>query len=270
MLKHCPNVGTIEIDSIWMEPFAWDNFPEIRQDHLKCAIVPLIFTAIGAGIRPTSLSVNGPLNSTSLEVSHIPNWELLDLSRVEKLALEYDDVDEDGHDNSPELATADLVTHILAKDLDSLKSLKLDCIYEVPTSDAAPLPKLKHLSLVYAAHLDPKHVRSWFLSMEGLECIDFSGVSFWNSPGSDWGYVFEAIRDHPSAITLDFENIISYGWGEFLAHTRVLPGRELEDLPREINGSDINEEGEGDEVDVEQMLSELDVDFEEFVAGRLA
>jgi hypothetical protein len=80
-------------------------------------VVPLVFTAIAsAGIRPTSLSLKGPLQLVDSELSRVSNWELLDLSGLHRFASKYDIVDGDGriHPDSG-FVNADLIAKILKK-----------------------------------------------------------------------------------------------------------------------------------------------------------
>jgi hypothetical protein len=182
----------------------------------------------------------------------------------------------------------DFVTKFLAKDLGSLENLSLVCNCEVPTSDASPLPKLKYLKLAFRAELDPQYVRRWFLAIEGQDIIDLRDVHL--SSGhhySELETVFEAIRDHPNAIDLEFDQIVSNDWAEFSCSIRVPPGRKLksedengddkdngdddEDKDK-VDDEDDDEDDNNDEeggVDSEEMLDVLHRDFEKFMAGEM-
>jgi hypothetical protein len=282
MFEHFPNLCIIELHGVSLGPSAQNNHSEMfhgdqqepadslvppsQGDPPYAPVVPLILTAIAsAGIRPTFLSMRGSFHPTNLETSNISNWDLLDLSRVRKIAFEFDLVDESGgRDFGNDAVKADLVAKILVKSLDSLKILKLKCSCEVPPADAAPLPKLEYLKLASPAILEQHPGTKWILGMESLGYIDFTSIGL-RKPYCDWRYIFEAIRDHPNSIKLDFDSIISNDWTEFSTQIRVPRGQNPEDLPIERGEASLN----GDE-DPDQLLMELDEDFEKYMAGRIA
>jgi hypothetical protein len=74
-----------------------------------------------------------------------------------------------------------------------------------PESEVALLPKLKYLDMD-GIYVDPRAMARWIEQMPCLDHIRLSGIGL-NDDYPTWQFIYDAIRDHPNDILVDFDSI---------------------------------------------------------------
>ena len=189
-----------------------------------------------AGVKARTLSVKCAMTSHS-QWDALPGWGTCDFSRVQsfKFQPQIQEMCRFGLFETfiPERA-ADATAAVLKKCNDSLERFHYqDCPMQWPGQEVISLPKLKRLSLGDGC-IRPRNLRAWMAKMPSLEHLDCVSTKSWGGEDGTWVEIFDAIRNHPRGMKVDFDQIcandeeisMSYHTGDFQEYLEKEPEAE--------------------------------------------
>ena len=151
----------------------------------------------------------------------LPGWEACDFSQVQsfKFLPQASPISQDwiklreGKDEIAERA-ADAIAAVLKKCNNSLEKLLLyqnNYPMQWPGDEVISLPKLKKLSYTSGTldYIRPRNLKAWMAKMPSLEHFECVGAETRGSGDEGWLEVFDAIRNHPRGMRVEFDQIIA-------------------------------------------------------------
>ena len=171
-----------------------------------------------AGVKARTLDVKCAMTG-QFQWEALPGWGRCDFSRVQSFKFQPQVQEIPGNPSGfGEVETlitkraADATAAVLKKCNDSLEEFRFagDCPMRWPGHEVISLPKLKKLSFAIGT-IRPRNLKAWMAkmpSLEHFECVmtKTSGAGEDGTNGT-WVDVFDAIRDHPRGMKVEFDQI---------------------------------------------------------------
>ncbi|KAI9720469.1 MAG: hypothetical protein M1812_002975 [Candelaria pacifica] len=148
----------------------------------------------------------------------LPGWDELDLSQLPTftfqtkveirtgLSMEYPE-----HQLEVTARAADAIAAVSKKSKDRLEYLKIENSVlgpmRWPGYEIIPLSRLRVLALGNIC-IRARQLAAWMAQMPLLEVFKLRGTMLHDLPNDDWLFVFDAIRNHPQALEIDFWHTI--------------------------------------------------------------
>ena len=186
----------------------------------------------------------------------LPGWEACDFSQVQSFKFlpqdspnKEDWVEVLEHEDVIAERAADAIAAILKKCNDSLEKLMLyqwACPMRWPGDEVIPLPKLKTLWFPSGnrGYIRPRNLKAWMAKMPSLEHFACVCTETQGSGDEGWMEVFDAIRNHPRGMKVEFDHITAAGEPITLDyHTDDFQGH-LDNEAQEEPWSDVHQRAE--------------------------
>ena len=146
----------------------------------------------------------------------LPGWGACDFSQVQSFKFQphvrsiKEDLDSPGGEDMVARQAAYATAAVLKKCNDSLEKFHYQdsCPMQWPGDEVIPLPKLKKLSFGGGC-IRPRNLKAWMAQMPLLEHFECMCTSSCGSEDGSWLEVFDAIRNHPRGMKVDFDQIFA-------------------------------------------------------------
>ena len=169
-----------------------------------------------AGVKARKLNVTCAMTG-EFQWEALPGWGTCDFSRVQsfKFQPQVQDIIENFNyfgevDTLITKRAADATAAVLKKCNDSLEEFHYQdfCPMRWPGHEVISLPKLKRLSLS-SGYIRPRNLKTWMAKMPSLERFECVMTKSCGGGEGTWLEVFDAIRNHPRGIKVDFDQIVA-------------------------------------------------------------
>ena len=207
----------------------WKRRPLQHVKHRLMLICEEAFGAVGdalfaaaiasiaeAGLKPRKLNIKCPMTG-QFQWEALPDWERCDLSQVQSFKFQpqaAEDFDELFRVGAIGCLISKRASHaiaaVLKKCSESLKEFHChdDCPIRWPGHKIISLPNLKRLSFG-CGYIRPCNLKAWMAKMTSLEYLRFSKTHLWLDWRGTWLDIFDAIRNHPRGMRVEFKRIFT-------------------------------------------------------------
>ena len=173
-----------------------------------------------AGVKARALDVECAMTG-HFQWEALPGWEKCDFSRVQSFKFQPRVQKIPGNPNQWEQVetlitkqAADATAAVLKKCSNSIEEFHYEaysCPMRWPGHEVIPLPKLKKLSFT-GSYIRAGNVKTWMEKMPSLEhfkCVSTETTYDEEAGGGSWLEVFDAIRNHPRGMKVEFDEIVA-------------------------------------------------------------